>query len=120
MKFRFLYQIDRRTNKEGTKDFMEQGVMRCSPVACSEVAVILDNHSANHSHLVTGYCRDNDLELKFLPPYSSVLNPGMYPFYANFALLVERVWALLKKLWGKKLAAISHDATPEQVDEALV
>ena len=88
------------------------------------------------------------LELKFLPPYSSVLNPGKSEkhFYhillratfsyvrATFSyvashffvhvtnailLLVERVWALLKRLWGKKLGSITRSASKEEIDDAL-
>ena len=68
--------IDRRTDKIGTKQFMEHAIMRYSPAPNNDIAVILDNHSANHSYLVTGFCRDQMLELVFLPPYSSALNPG--------------------------------------------
>jgi len=72
--------IDRRTDKIGTKHFLENAIIQHSPVPIHESSVILDNHSANHSYLVTGFCRDQLLELMFLPPYSSVLNPGK-PFH---------------------------------------
>ena len=68
--------IERRTDKVNTKKFIEEGMMRYTPAALTDTAVVLDNHSANHSHLVTTYCRDNGLELRFLPAYSSTLNPG--------------------------------------------
>ena len=34
-------------------------------------------------------------------------------------MLVERVWALLKRLWGKKLGSITRSATKEEIDDAL-
>ena len=32
---------------------------------------------------------------------------------------VERVWAVLKKFWGKKLASIERDASAEDIDQVL-
>ena len=97
MFFRFFYMIDRKTDKIGTKHFFENALVRYSPVPCDEAAIVLDNHSANHSYLVTGFCKEKQLELKFTPPYSSVLNPGKFSIVANKFSLVERVWAVLKR-----------------------
>ena len=136
---------ERRTDKVGTKAFIENFIMPTSPAALQDTAVILDNHSAHHSHLVTGFCRDSGLELAFLPAYSSVLNPGkvnslIQPdsklpqtictfgpkrfvhliFPPNlYICLVERVWGILKHFWGKTIATIESDATAAQVDIIL-
>ena len=101
MDFRNLVYVDRRTNRETTKNFIENVVIRFTPDALQDTVLVLDNHSANHSRLVTEYCRERGLELKFLPPYSSTLNPGKYILNGNDHLLVEHVWSVLKNHWGR-------------------
>jgi transposase len=43
-----------------------------------EAFIVLDNASSNKSKLVTAFAKEKDLQLFFLPPYSSTLNPGWY------------------------------------------
>ena len=50
--------------------------------------LVLDNHRAHYGHSVTEYCVSIGLDLLYVPPYASELNP------------IELVWAHFKRLWG--------------------
>lgn len=58
------------------------------------VSLVVDNHASHHSKRVKAYCLQVGLELVFLPPYSSTLNP------------VERLWAMVKHRWKKQMARL--------------
>ena len=53
--------------------------------------LVLDNHRAHYSHVVSEYCEKVGLDLLFLPPYASELNP------------IELVWAQFKRRWSNEL-----------------
>ena len=53
--------------------------------------LVLDNHRAHHSKVVSEYLGMKGYVVSFLPPYSSELNP------------IETVWSLMKREWGKIL-----------------
>ena len=72
---------------------------------------MVDNHRAHGTPLVREFCQSKGLELKFLPPYSSALNP------------IERFWALVKGRWKKDISRcrIKYDHTKMREDvEALM
>ena len=60
-----------------TRDFLQQ-IIDEAPVARDKMVICTDNHSAHHSKLVTQFAAGAGLRLKFLPAYSSTLNPGKY------------------------------------------
>ena len=63
--------------------------------------LILDNHKAHKGKELKNICADNNVELLFLPPISSTLNP------------VERLWSWVKFKFSEHL--IDHPAmTPDQ------
>ena len=82
--FRFVYSVVQRTCKEVVTDFMSKLIAK-APVPASQIIVVADNHSAHHSRMVRDYCAANNLEILFLPPYSSTLS------------CVERVWSIFKR-----------------------
>ena len=75
------------------------------------VALVMDNHPAHHSHRVRDYSARVGLKLKFLPAYSSPLNP------------VERIWSQVKHWWGKKMSRLrvpfDHDNIAWEVHQLL-
>ena len=65
--------------------------------------VIVDNCPAHHSKTTTGWCRDHDIELVFLPAYSPEMNSA-----------IELVWYFLKRLFRRKIivAKAMNEPTP--------
>lgn len=53
--------------------------------------VVLDNHRSHYSIRLQEFLNENDVELLFLPPASSVFNP------------IETVWSVVKDKWRKVL-----------------
>ena len=51
--------------------------------------LILDNHRSHVSKHIGEYCLKAGLELLYLPPYGSELNP------------IELVWSHFKRIWGQ-------------------
>ena len=84
------WQLSKSTNKEDFLLFLKTKVHPFVKYPRSTV-LILDNHRAHHSHIVTAWLEKENYIVHFLPPYSSELNP------------IETVWALLKRRWGKML-----------------
>jgi hypothetical protein len=54
LNFSFIYSLTDSTCSGTTKKFYEKLVQE-SPVPMEQTICILDNHPANHSHMVTGY-----------------------------------------------------------------
>ena len=75
--FRFFHRVTVRTCAEDAKAFLQQ-IIDEAPVAPEKIVVCTDNHSAHHSRVVTQFAESIGLRMKFLPPYSSSLNPGKY------------------------------------------
>ena len=67
------------------------------------VFLVLDNHSAHHSHIVKEACEKNNFILKFMPSYSPELN------------CIESLWSLVKRDWKKRLAKLKF-TTLHQAD----
>ena len=76
--FRFVYTVTDRTSSVNTKAFFEK-LLNELPVEINQMVVVLDNHSAHHSNLITRWANEIGLQLFFLPAYSSKLNPGKPP-----------------------------------------
>jgi transposase len=77
----FMHSLATSTNKEDTLAFFEQVHAAHS---LKGKYIVLDNHPAHHSRLVTNYIDEVGAHLLFLPPSSSPLNS------------IERLWAWLK------------------------
>ena len=76
-RFQFFFSVKRRTCSADTKEFLDKILAEAS-VPVSQMKIILDNHSAHHSTLVTSWPTSAGLSLVFLPSYSSPLNPGKH------------------------------------------
>ena len=88
-KFRFIYSVTDRTNSTNTKSFIEL-LLRELPVEIKQIVVVLDNHSAHRSKLITQWAKSIGLQLFFLPAYSSRLNPGKPYLCSCFELIFSR------------------------------
>ena len=86
------WQISRSTNKEDFLHFLKSKVHPFVKYPRSTV-LVMDNHRAHHSLVVSKWLQEKSYIVHFLPPYSSELNP------------IETVWALLKQQWGKTLTS---------------
>ena len=68
------------------------------------MAVVMDNHQS-HKHADTReVLEDFGCEIINTPPYTSVVNN------------VEHVWALVKRIFTKKVAAIRENVTEERFE----
>lgn len=88
----FRYRFARSTNKEEFLEFLEKQIDFFVRYPRSTV-LVMDNHRAHHSKVVTAWLEKKKYIVHFLPPYSSELNP------------IERVWAMMKHEWAKVLAS---------------
>lgn len=98
--FKIISQTCETTDTDNTMLFLKHFVASITePI--HTVVLVADNHPAHHSKRVKEYCERVGLEIKFLPAYSSPLNP------------VERLWALVKHRWKKQIsrmtAKYNHD-----------
>ena len=84
------YSFAESTNKGAFLEFLQKRVHQFVKYPRSTV-LVLDNHRAHHSKLVTDWLQEKQYVISFLPPYSSELNP------------IETVWCLMKHEWGKRL-----------------
>lgn len=73
------------TNKEAIKAFALQLIEHIGQ--SENVVIVLDNHSSHRSLETQAVFKAHKMELLFLPPYSSHLNP------------VELMWAWIKRKW---------------------
>ena len=73
--FRFFFRVAMRTCAADARDFLQQ-IVEEAPVDPGQIIICTDNHSAHHSKITTQFAESVGLRLKFLPAYSSTLNPG--------------------------------------------
>ena len=76
------------TKKEEVLAFIEE-LLAKAPVSLERIRLVLDNHSSHRSRLLKDFFAAKNVQVLFLPPYSSPLNS------------VERVWAYFKHEWAK-------------------
>ena len=81
--FQFVYSVDTKTITASVLAFFNK-LIEHSPVPLSQLVICLDNHPVHSSKAVKAFCADRNIELLFLPSYSSTLNP------------VERCWSMFK------------------------
>ena len=70
--------------------------------------IVLDNHSAHRSNVVRDWCASKRLQLLYLPPYSSPLNP------------IERLWAHFKHLFAKYMSRIQVNCARDSLQSDVV
>ena len=69
--------------------------------------LVLDNHSAHTSNKLKALMLDKKVDMLFLPPNGSALNP------------VERVWAIFKQQWAKRLAGLAGEIRPWEMEKEV-
>ena len=84
------YMFGKSTNKEDFLLFLKTKIDEFVKYPRSTV-LVLDNHRAHYSKVVTAWLAEKCYNVSYLPPYSSELNP------------IETIWALMKREWGKVL-----------------
>ena len=108
--FKCITQVSDTTDTDSVLLFLRHFVASVTEPIRS-VVLVMDNHAAHHSDRVAAYCLRVRLSLKFLPPYSSPLNP------------VERIWGQVKHHWGKRMSQLrvpfDHDNIAHYVLELL-
>ena len=62
-----------------------------------KLLIFTDNASWHKTTTVKDYCKDNNIELWFTPPYAPEFNP------------IERVWSFMKSIVKKKLFTTAKD-----------
>jgi len=97
-RIRFVYTIADTTNKENVVKFMRH--FQVATNHRGRVVMYTDNHPSHRSDLVTTYCRRANIDLRFIPAYSSPLS------------IQERVWSMTKNLWSKRMSMINRVYNP--------
>jgi len=79
------WQLAPHTNAESFVQFM---ALLLKHYCSDKCLFVLDNHTAHHSLVFRRFAEKHGLQLLYLPPGGSALNP------------IERVWAMLKPRWA--------------------
>lgn len=66
-----VFHVAHSTNKE---DFLEFLKKVKTAVGDRNISVVLDNHKAHKAEVVNEYCRINNIQMMFMPPYSCRFN----------------------------------------------
>ena len=78
----------------------------------SNAVIVMDNHPSHHSHMVRDALADHGIQVLYLPPNASYLNP------------IERLWGYFKNELSKMLLGLDASQSADQlqllVHEALV
>ena len=74
-------------------DFLTE-FLRVVPYPKERLVIVADNHGCHKANLVINLLRDNNVELVYMPIYSSIFNP------------IERCWWIFKQKWIKQLSKI--------------
>jgi transposase len=88
-------------NQKTFGEFAKQLLKKVS----GRATVYLDNLTVHHSNVITDLFSER-VDLRYLPPYSCVLNP------------IERLWNLIKQQWRKKMVG-SKGMKDEEAIETL-
>ena len=70
---RFIYLVTNRTNKLNVVEFFKHFSRKIS-LRRKKVVIYTDNHSAHHSYLVRDHVAKTNIDLRFIPAYSSPLS----------------------------------------------
>lgn len=73
------------------EDFIEQLLQHCNKWPEPKSIIIMDNASFHRTKRIEQMCRDAEVEVMFLPPYSPDLNP-IEEFFAELKQFIKRRW----------------------------
>ena len=91
MKDKIYFNISDKTNTLNVMEFFQY---LNQEINLRDKIIIMDNHPAHHSKLVTEFILSHGGILLFMPPISSYFNP------------IETMWSWVKSRWRNEL--ISH------------
>jgi len=87
-----LFTLEESTNSRAFADFLQK-LRKRFPLRSTRVTIVLDNHKAHRTTLVTNLARELNLELMYMPPYSPEFN------------CIEALWSVLKRDFKKRVLA---------------
>ena len=90
---RMRFMFGKSTNKEEFLEFLKTKINPWVKYPKTTV-LVMDNHRAHHSKIVSEWLKQKSYVVHFLPPYSSEFNP------------IERAWAIMKREWSNHLASL--------------
>ena len=102
----WIYAVAQRTDTQTVEDFLRQLITQ-SGTKPSNLALVLDNHSAHHSQPIKDLATQQNIELIYLPPYSCILSS------------IELVWGYFKKAWARKLSSVRANFDPADMDRLI-
>jgi len=73
------------------KDYIKQLLHHCQPYPKPKSVLVMDNASFHHSERIEQMCREADIILVYLPPYSPDLNP-IEEFFAELKAFIKKQW----------------------------
>jgi transposase len=91
----FSYGAYDSTNIANFTKFIE--VLKKDEVTLKQSIIVMDNHSSHQSHHIKDILIQEGVELLYLPPYCSELNP------------IEKMWAYAKHYWKKEMMDFRGD-----------
>ena len=107
--FHCIYTVADKTNTECVLAFLNHFITKVRH-PLNKIDIYTDNHSAHHSKKVTARLAELGLRMKFIPPYSSTLNP------------IEHWWSLCKREWRKWMSKVqvAYDNTNIERDALMI
>jgi transposase len=96
----FSYHQCETTNIENFVEFV--AVMKRDELNLKNAIIVMDNHSSHQSHIVKNLLAEEEVEIMYLPPYCSELNP------------IEKLWALMKQYWKKEMMTFEGAITENE------
>ena len=89
---------DDTTNKDNTVKFLDL-LVECLADKKSSITLVMDNHTAHHSHVARAALQRLKIKPLFMPAYSSDLNS------------IERLWSSVKSRFRKKVYQYKGELT---------
>ena len=85
-----------RTDSANTQAFLQQ-FLHLTEAPLEDIVIVADNQSSHKSQSTRAFLEEHGLNILFLPPYSSILNP------------VEHMWSAVKSLWKRMISKVKAD-----------
>lgn len=101
-----VYKIEPKTNTQSVKRFFLKMFKQIDHPL--RTVVVLDNHTAHTSKYIKKMASNKGIKLLYTPPTDSELNP------------IERMWALFKLQWRKKLLNPDIHINVRNVEEHII
>ena len=74
----------------------------------NQITIVMDNLSAHHSKKTKEFLNQNKVDILYMSPYSSPLNP------------IEHLWSAFKTKWRKHMSRRGHDIPFSNIDTEVM